>query len=80
MAPWRLLLACMLVCRVAASVQAALGKEQTVTGPIDPAELGPTLVHEHILVDCIGCNRVSPERQEADHQQRPKQAGLAQGR
>ena len=28
-----------------------MGHVQTVLGPIDPAELGPTLLHEHILCD-----------------------------
>jgi phosphotriesterase-related protein len=27
------------------------GKAQTVTGPIDPADLGTTLMHEHLLLD-----------------------------
>jgi phosphotriesterase-related protein len=27
------------------------GKVQTVLGPIDPAQLGPTLMHEHLLTD-----------------------------
>ncbi|MCC6316637.1 MAG: aryldialkylphosphatase [Gemmatimonadaceae bacterium] len=27
------------------------GKIQTVTGPIDPSRLGPTLMHEHIFID-----------------------------
>ena len=27
------------------------GKIQTVCGPIDPAMLGPSLMHEHILWD-----------------------------
>jgi phosphotriesterase-related protein len=30
---------------------------QTVTGPISPAELGPTLMHEHVLVDFTPPNR-----------------------
>lgn len=34
----------------------------TVRGPIDPSEMGPTLPHEHILVDFIGAERVSPDR------------------
>jgi phosphotriesterase-related protein len=40
----------------------AVGKIQTVCGPIDPAELGPALTHEHILVDFIGADSVSPDR------------------
>ena len=27
------------------------GKVQTVRGPVDPSELGPTLMHEHVVVD-----------------------------
>src|SRR5262245_60594220 len=34
------------------------GKILTVTGPIDPAELGPTLMHEHLFLDYRGGNRV----------------------
>lgn len=33
----------------------------TVTGPIDPAALGFTLTHEHILVDFIGVKPMMPE-------------------
>ena len=28
-----------------------VGKVQTVTGPVDPAEMGITLTHEHLLFD-----------------------------
>lgn len=35
---------------------------QTVRGPIAPDQLGVTLIHEHILVDFIGADKVSPER------------------
>jgi len=38
----------------------------TVLGPIRPAELGVTLTHEHILVDFIGADMVSPERYDRD--------------
>jgi len=34
----------------------------TVRGKIDPAELGVTLIHEHVLVDFIGADKISPER------------------
>ncbi len=34
----------------------------TVTGPIDPAELGRTLPHEHVMVDFAGAETVGPER------------------
>ncbi len=36
----------------------------TVLGPIASEELGPTLVHEHILVDFIGANDYSRDRYE----------------
>jgi phosphotriesterase-related protein len=39
---------------------------QTVAGPIRPDQLGRTLPHEHVLVDFIGADRVSPDRYEAD--------------
>lgn len=35
---------------------------ETVRGPIGPGELGVTLVHEHVLVDFAGADRVSRER------------------
>lgn len=39
---------------------------QTVRGPVSPAALGPTLPHEHILVDFVGAADVSPARYAAD--------------
>jgi phosphotriesterase-related protein len=39
---------------------------QTVTGPILPEALGRTLIHEHVLVDFIGADRVSPDRYDRD--------------
>ena len=39
---------------------------QTVRGSVSAAELGLTLVHEHVLVDFIGADRVSPDRYSAD--------------
>ena len=38
----------------------------TVTGPIDPAKLGVTLPHEHVLVDFAGADKVSKDRYDAD--------------
>ena len=29
------------------------GRVQTVLGPLDPAALGPTLMHEHVLLDLV---------------------------
>lgn len=38
----------------------------TVRGPIAPEEMGPTLPHEHVLVDFIGAAEVSRDRYDAD--------------
>ena len=38
----------------------AAGLVQSVTGPIPAARLGLTLMHEHVLVDFIGADQVSP--------------------
>jgi phosphotriesterase-related protein len=43
------------------------GFVQTVTGPIPAAQLGLTLMHEHVLVDFIGADQVSPQRYDANH-------------
>jgi phosphotriesterase-related protein len=37
-----------------------------VLGPISPEEMGVTLPHEHVLVDFIGADKVSPARYDAD--------------
>ncbi len=42
-----------------------VGRIVTVRGPIEPTELGTTLVHEHVLVDFIGAEQVSRERYDA---------------
>jgi len=39
---------------------------ETVAGPIALADLGWTLMHEHLLVDFIGASEVSPSRYDAD--------------
>jgi len=39
---------------------------QTVRGPIPASSLGPTLPHEHLIVDFIGADQVSPTRYDAD--------------
>lgn len=39
---------------------------QTVRGPVPAADLGRTLPHEHILVDFVGADRVSPSRYDPD--------------
>jgi len=39
---------------------------QTVSGTVAPDRLGLTLMHEHVLVDFIGADRVSPARYDPD--------------
>ena len=39
----------------------------TVTGAVPAERLGVTLMHEHVLVDFIGADRVSPDRYDAEH-------------
>jgi phosphotriesterase-related protein len=39
---------------------------ETVTGPLAADRLGLTLMHEHVLVDFIGADRVSPSRYDQD--------------
>jgi phosphotriesterase-related protein len=38
----------------------------TVRGPIPPEEMGPTLPHEHVLVDFVGARAASRDRSDAD--------------
>ena len=38
----------------------------TVNGPIRPEQMGTALIHEHILVDFIGADRVNPNRWNSD--------------
>jgi phosphotriesterase-related protein len=38
----------------------------TVNGPINPEDMGQTLIHEHILVDFIGAARSNPSRWNKD--------------
>ncbi len=42
------------------------GKVMTVLGTIPPEEMGVTLPHEHVLVDFVGADRVSPDRYDGD--------------
>ena len=51
--------------RITATVEGAPAV-QTVTGPAAPETLGPTLMHEHVLVDFIGADRVSRDRYDRD--------------
>jgi phosphotriesterase-related protein len=43
-----------------------MGKVMTVRGPIEPSEMGFTLTHEHVLVDFIGADQVTPDRYDPD--------------
>jgi len=57
------------VALLAAPIQTATQRPASVngvTGPIVPDRLGLTLMHEHVLVDFIGADRVSPTRYDAD--------------
>ena len=57
----------------------------SVTGPLPPDRLGRTLMHEHVLVDFIGADRVSPARYDRDeafrialpHLERARKLGCA---
>ena len=42
------------------------GEIMTVLGPIPSRDLGPTLPHEHIMLDFIGADQVSRDRYKAD--------------
>lgn len=42
------------------------GTIHTVRGPIDAGQMGVTLVHEHVLVDFAGAEKVSRSRYDAD--------------
>jgi predicted metal-dependent phosphotriesterase family hydrolase len=42
------------------------GQIVTVRGPIDPEKMGFTLPHEHVLVDFVGADKVSPDRYDQD--------------
>jgi phosphotriesterase-related protein len=51
----------------AAAIAAPARKQiETVQGPIDPDSLGVTAIHEHVMVDFVGADRVSPSRYNAD--------------
>ncbi len=41
---------------------ADVGRIITVLGPIPPEDLGVTLPHEHVLVDFVGADKISPDR------------------
>lgn len=44
----------------------ATGQVMAATGPMAPGAMGFVLTHEHILVDFIGADRVTPDRYDAD--------------
>jgi phosphotriesterase-related protein len=46
--------------------ETAMEAIQTVTGPIAPAELGVTLIHEHVICDFIGAEKTGPHRWDQD--------------
>jgi phosphotriesterase-related protein len=45
---------------------AVMGRIITVQGPIPAKDLGVTLPHEHVMVDFIGADQVSPDRYDRD--------------
>jgi phosphotriesterase-related protein len=52
-----------------ASLRRARAAEQyvnTVTGPIPPGKLGVTLMHEHVLVDFVGADKIEKGRYDPD--------------
>ena len=51
---------------VARPVPAAAEKVHTVAGPVAPGRLGTTLIHEHVMVDFIGADRISRDRYDAE--------------
>src|SRR5262249_58798259 len=42
-------------------------RAMTVRGPIPPGAMGPTLPHEHVLVDFVGAKQASRDRYDAEH-------------
>jgi predicted metal-dependent phosphotriesterase family hydrolase len=50
----------------AAATPRDTGRIITVRGPIEAAQMGTTLVHEHVLVDFVGADRVSRSRYDAN--------------
>lgn len=50
-AAWPLLSSCSAVARTRQPIPNLAGKVQTVLGPVDPSEIGPALMHEHIFIN-----------------------------
>lgn len=48
------------------TADSTVGKVMTVTGLIDPDDMGFSLTHEHVLVDFIGADQVSKDRYDED--------------
>ena len=46
--------------------QAGAGAVNTVTGPVAASDLGMVLMHEHVMVDFIGADKVSRSRYDAE--------------
>ena len=49
-----------------ARAQAGAGAVNTVTGPVRASDLGMVLMHEHVMVDFIGADKVSRSRYDAE--------------
>jgi len=45
-------------------------KINTVLGPVKAEKLGATLIHEHILVDFIGADKINPDRYDSNEVQK----------
>jgi phosphotriesterase-related protein len=50
----------------ACGAPAQKGRVITVNGPISPEQMGLTLVHEHVLVDFVGADKITPGRYNRD--------------
>jgi len=64
----RVFLASLPALAIAGPVLAARERRRamTVRGPVDAADLGTTLVHEHVLVDFVGADKVGRHRYDAE--------------
>src|SRR5689334_11206956 len=54
------------LCALARTAAARERRVPTVLGPTTPSRLGLTLMHEHVMVDFIGADQVSPFRYSRD--------------
>lgn len=62
----RTFLASLAVAAASRSLRAQEGSVSTVTGDVPVGELGMVLMHEHVLVDFIGADKVSRSRYDAE--------------